>query len=80
MKQFLPLTQNPGLFYPEIVKAGAGALLANLLSHENTDIAIDVVEIIQELTDEDVGAGGDEVDEEDEEDAEKASKSRMAIA
>ncbi len=39
-----------------------------------------MIEIIQELTDEDVGAGGDEVDEEDEEDAERASKSRMAIA
>ncbi|KAK1921422.1 Catenin-beta-like protein [Papiliotrema laurentii] len=80
LKQFLPLTQNPGQFYPEIVKSGAAALLANLLSHENTDIAIDVIEIIQELTDEDVGAGGDDMDEEDEEDAEKAAQARMAMA
>jgi beta-catenin-like protein 1 len=76
----LPLTQNPGLFYPEIVKSGAAALLASLLSHENTDIAIGVVEIIQELTDEDVGAGEDEIDEEDPEDAAKAAKTRMALA
>jgi beta-catenin-like protein 1 len=41
----------------------------------NTDIAIDVIEIIQELTDEDVGAGGDDMDEEDEEDAEPAPTS-----
>lgn len=27
----------------------------SLLSHENTDIAIDVAEVLQELTDEDVG-------------------------
>lgn len=80
LKQFLPLTQNPGLFYPEIVKSGSAALLASLLSHENTDIALGVVEIIQELTDEDVGAGGDEIDEEDPEDAAKAAQTRMALA
>jgi len=57
-------------------------LLASLLSHENTDIAVDVIEIIQELTDEDVGAGGDELDGEevDAEDDLKASQTRMVIA
>ena len=39
-----------------------------------------MIEIIQELTDEDVGAGGDDMDEEDEEDAEKAAQARMAMA
>jgi len=76
------LTQNPPLFYPELVKTGAASLLASLLSHENTDIAVDVIEIIQELTDEDVGAGGDELDGEevDAEDDLKASQTRMVIA
>lgn len=69
------------MFYPEIVKSGSAALLASLLSHENTDIAVGVVEIIQELTDEDVGQEGDEVDEEeDPEDAAKAAQTRMALA
>lgn len=89
LKQFLPLTQNPPMFYPELVKAGATALLANLLSHENTDIAIDVIEIIRELTDEDVGAEVDDLAEEDENEAEGSSgagggggiatKTRMAM-
>ncbi|KAI9852845.1 MAG: hypothetical protein M1824_001690 [Vezdaea acicularis] len=42
--------------YAEFSKLGCVASLVNLLTHENTDIAIDVVEIIAELTDEDVEA------------------------
>lgn len=82
LKQFLTLTQNPALYYPELVKLGTASLLASLLSHENTDIAVDVIEIIQELTDEDVGAGGDELDGEDldEEDEQKAMQVRMVMA
>jgi beta-catenin-like protein 1 len=55
--------------------------LANLLSHENTDIAIDVIEIIQELTDEDVGAEVDDLAEEEAEgsSAGMATKTRMAM-
>jgi beta-catenin-like protein 1 len=78
LKQFLPLTQNPILFYPELVKSGAISLITSLLSHENTDIAIDVVEIIRELTDEDVGAEVDDL--EDPEEEEKTTKTRMVIA
>lgn len=79
LKQFLPLTQNPPLFYPELVKSGALALLANLLSHENTDIAIDVIEIIQELTDEDVGAEVDDLAEDEAGGSGMATKTRMAM-
>lgn len=82
LKQFLPLTQNPPLFYPELVKSGSIALLANLLSHENTDIAIDVIEIIQELTDEDVGAEVDDLAEDEAASGEEggmATKTRMAM-
>lgn len=81
LKQFLPLTQNPPLFYPELVKSGAIALLTSLLSHENTDIAIDVVEVLQELTDEDVGAEVDDLLEEEGEGSGGgiATKTRMAM-
>ena len=49
------LAEHPEL-YQEFVDLGCAASLVSLLAHENTDIAIDVVEIIGELTDEDVGA------------------------
>lgn len=42
--------------YEEFAKLGCVASLVSLLSHENTDIAIDAIEIIKELTDEDVEA------------------------
>ncbi|KAL9595627.1 MAG: hypothetical protein Q9219_006333 [cf. Caloplaca sp. 3 TL-2023] len=42
--------------YGEFAKLGCVASLVSLLSHENTDIAIDAIEIINELTDEDVEA------------------------
>jgi beta-catenin-like protein 1 len=41
------------------------ALLIGLLSHDNVDIVIDVVEVVHELTDEDVGNEGD-ADEDEE--------------
>jgi beta-catenin-like protein 1 len=49
------LSENPAL-YPDFVKLGSAASLVSLLAHENTDIALDAVEIIGELTDEDVEA------------------------
>ena len=65
------------------MKSGTVTLLTNLLSHENTDIAIDVIEVIQELTDEDVGAGGDDFENEDAAEGSsggKAMQTRMAMA
>lgn len=50
--------------YPELVKSETISMLIGLLSHENIDIVIDVVELIHELTDEDVG--GEEDDDDDE--------------
>ncbi|KAJ5951703.1 uncharacterized protein N7479_010116 [Penicillium vulpinum] len=42
--------------YEEFAKMGCVASLTSLLSHENADIAIDVIQIIGELTDQDVEA------------------------
>jgi beta-catenin-like protein 1 len=72
IKALLPLAQAPRLAYPELVKSATIALLIGLLSHENADIVIDVVEVVHELTDEDVG--GEEEDDEDQEGAADALK------
>lgn len=42
--------------YEEFVRLGCVGSLVSLLAHENTDIAIDAIEIISELIDEDVEA------------------------
>ncbi|KAL9122794.1 MAG: hypothetical protein Q9187_000656 [Circinaria calcarea] len=42
--------------YEDFARLGCVASLVSLLAHENTDIAIDAIEIINELTDEDVEA------------------------
>ena len=65
IKALLPLAQSPVLAYPEIIRSGAIERLIGLLSHENVDIVIDVVEVIHEFTDEDVG--NEQEDEEEEE-------------
>jgi beta-catenin-like protein 1 len=49
------LAEHPEL-YGEFAKLGCVGSLVGLLAHENADIAIDAVEIISELTDEDVEA------------------------
>ncbi|KAK6256123.1 hypothetical protein SCA6_017428 [Theobroma cacao] len=46
--------------YPELVNLNAIPSILNLLSHENTDIAIDVVHLLEDLTDEDVLEDNDE--------------------
>lgn len=55
LKALSILTEHPEL-YEEFAKLGCVASLISLLSHENTDIAIDALEVISELTDEDVEA------------------------
>lgn len=49
------LGEHPEL-YPDLARLGTAGSLVGLLAHENTDIAIGAVEIIGELTDEDVAA------------------------
>ena len=53
------LAEHPELF-TEFAKLGSVGSLVSLLAHENTDIAIDAVDILKQLTDDDV-----EADEED---------------
>lgn len=48
------LSEHPEL-YEEFAKSTAASKLVELLAHENTDIAIAAIEMISELTDEDVG-------------------------
>lgn len=49
------LSEHPAL-YPELARLGTVASLVGLLAHDNTDIAISAIEILGELTDEDVDA------------------------
>ena len=53
------LSEHPEL-YEEFAKLGCITSMGSLLSHDNTDIAIDAIELINELTDEDVEAEQDQ--------------------
>ena len=53
IKSLAILSEHPDL-YSEFARLGCTASLVSLLAHENTDIAIDAIEVISELIDEDV--------------------------
>lgn len=55
LKALSILGEHPEL-YPQLASLGTVGSLVGLLAHENTDIAIGAIEIIGELTDEDVAA------------------------
>ncbi|KAF4125962.1 beta-catenin-like protein 1 [Geosmithia morbida] len=55
IKALSVLSEHPELFV-EFVRLGCANSLVGLLAHENTDIAIDAIEVIGELIDEDVAA------------------------
>lgn len=59
IKEISVLSEHPEL-YKEFAKLGCMASLVSLLAHENADIAIDAIEIINELIDEDVGASDEQ--------------------
>jgi beta-catenin-like protein 1 len=75
IKALLPLAQVPKVAYPLLIGSGQLETLVGLLSHENADIALDIIELIHELTDEDVGEDAEDEDEEDPEQREAALKS-----
>src|SRR4051812_25960229 len=53
VKALAILAEHPEL-YEEFAKLGCLGSLVGLLAHENTDISIDAVEVIAELTDDEV--------------------------
>ncbi|KAL5628861.1 hypothetical protein BROUX41_002252 [Berkeleyomyces rouxiae] len=59
IKDLLILSEYPAL-YKVLEKMGSVASLVGLLAHENTDIAIDVLQLLAELTDNDVDAEQDQ--------------------
>ncbi|KAI8994501.1 Catenin-beta-like protein [Pilobolus umbonatus] len=65
IKALLSLTEAPQM-YKEFVNIGSTVSLVSLLSHENTDIAIDAIDLINELTDEDVGTSEDDLERSEE--------------
>lgn len=75
-----PLPQNPLLFYPELIKHETLlTALTNLLSHENTDISLQVISALYEMTDEDVGEDLVEGEEEEERKEEVGRDLRMVM-
>ena len=56
--------------------------MCSLLGHDNTDIAVDVIEVLQELTDDDIDSGVQENEDEEDlvGDADSSSASRLAVA
>lgn len=61
IKNLLCLTEAPEL-YPHLVKLGTVSSLLSLIGHENTDIAIDTIDLVNELIDEDVGTTEDDLE------------------
>jgi beta-catenin-like protein 1 len=55
IKELSVLSEHPEI-YEEFAQMGCMASLVSLLTHENADIAIDAIEIVNELMDEDVNA------------------------
>ena len=64
IKSLLSFSQAPVLAYQELIKSTAITKLIGLLSHENADIMIDVVQLINELIDEEAGAENEDEEEE----------------
>jgi len=75
-----PIPQDPLTYYPEII---SNSLLIpdliQLLSHENTDIALQVVSALYEMTDEDVGDDAVEREEEEKAKEEVGRKLRLIM-
>ncbi|EGE08710.1 DUF1716 domain-containing protein [Trichophyton equinum CBS 127.97] len=61
IKALSNLSEHPQL-YKEFAELGCAGSLVSLLTHENTDISIDAIEILGELIDEDVEAEEDQWD------------------
>lgn len=58
IKRFAELAAAPEL-YPTFVELGAVGSLLGLLAHDNVDVALEVVDLLSELTDVDEGEGSE---------------------
>ncbi len=67
VRALVVMTTRPGALYGEALRHALPASLCALLSHENEDVASSVVQLLEELTDEDVLEGIEEAEEEEEE-------------
>ncbi|KAG0290555.1 hypothetical protein BGZ96_005976 [Linnemannia gamsii] len=63
IKRMMAMTQAPQ-YYPVLVELNTISSILSLLTHENPDIAIDAIELLKELTDEEVLSVGLEEDQE----------------
>jgi beta-catenin-like protein 1 len=63
IKRMMAMTQAPQ-HYPILVELNTISSILSLLTHENPDIAIDAIELLKELTDEEVLSVGLEEDQE----------------
>lgn len=54
LRQLVVLTTNCALLYPEFERLNGPSVLVELLSHENADIAGAAIQVLEELTDDDV--------------------------
>lgn len=75
INSLLLLSSTPPLAYPLLIALSTPTSFADLLSHENSDVVIAVVEVLEEWTDEEVM----EVDEEEENAEEEREQRRDAM-
>lgn len=64
LNSLLLLASAPTLAYPILLELSTPSSLADLLSHENAEVVIAVIEVLEEWTDEEVLDGDDDEDEE----------------
>lgn len=69
---------KPALTYPLMLENATLNTLADLLSHENIDVPVAVIEVLEELLDPEDLEGGDLEDEEDGEQAEELLEQKRA--
>ncbi|GAA5974869.1 hypothetical protein JCM11641_008404 [Rhodosporidiobolus odoratus] len=70
LNALLLLSVSPALTYPILLENATPSTLADLLSHENTDVAIAVIQVLEEWVDPE-GLEGDEAEEDEGEDERK---------
>lgn len=81
LNALLLLAQVPTLSYPLLIELSTSISLCDLLSHENSDVVIAVIELLEEWTDEEVlEVDADEDAEDDDEEEDEGEKRRKAMS